>query len=339
MRAMAIQGAYGIENLNPLERGLPKPKPGPGQVVLKMKAASLNYRDLATVLGFGGNPKALPLVPLSDGCGEVIEVGDGVTRLKKGDRVAPRFFQGWRAGGPRPEVLGATALGGPIDGCAQEYMCLSAEGVSKAPANLNDEEVACLPCAALTAWRALVVEGNMKAGDTVLVQGTGGVSIFALQFAKAAGARVIVTSSSDEKLERAKKLGADDFINYKSTPDWAMEARKLTGGRGVDHVVEVGGADTFPQSIMAARVGGHVGVIGILSGLSKDVNVAAIFAQNLKISGVTVGSRAHFEEMSRAIEQNDIHPVIDKRFPLADAQEAFRLMQGASHFGKIVLDI
>jgi NADPH:quinone reductase-like Zn-dependent oxidoreductase len=337
MRAMAIQDAFGIENLKPLERDVPKP--GPGQVVLKMKAASLNYRDLATVLGFGGSTKALPLVPLSDGCGEVIEAGEGVTRFKAGDRVAPSFFQGWLAGGPRPEVLGVTALGAPIDGCAQEYMCLSAEGMSKAPANLNDEEVACLPCAALTAWRALVVEGNMKAGDTVLVQGTGGVSIFALQFAKAAGARVIVTSSSDEKLERAKKLGADDFINYKATPDWAKEARRLTGGRGVDHVVEVGGADTFPQSIMAARVGGHVGVIGLLSGMSKDVNVAAIFSQNLKISGVTVGSRAHFEEMSRAIEQNDIHPVIDKRFPLADAQEAFRLMQGASHFGKIVLDI
>ncbi|MEQ8268329.1 MAG: NAD(P)-dependent alcohol dehydrogenase [Parvibaculum sp.] len=337
MRAMAIQGEFGIDNLKPLDR--PVPKAGPGQVVLKMKAASLNYRDLATVLGMGGNPKLLPLVPLSDGCGEVVEAGEGVTRLKVGDRVAPSFFQGWQSGGPRPEVLGVTALGGPIDGCAQEYMCLSAEGMSKAPANLSDEEVACLPCAGLTAWRALVVEGNIKAGDTVLVQGTGGVSIFALQFAKAMGARVIVTSSSEAKLERAKALGADDFINYKATPNWAGEARKLTGGRGVDHVVEVGGADTFPQSIMAARVGGHVAVIGILSGLSKDVNVAAIFAQNLKISGITVGSRTHFEDMSRAIEQNDIHPVIDERFPLADAQAAFRLMQGASHFGKIALNI
>ena len=169
--------------------------------------------------------------------------------------------------------------------------------------------------------------------------GTGGVSIFALQFAKAMGARVIVTSSSDEKIERAKKLGADDAINYKEKPDWEMEARRLTDGRGVDHIVEVGGADTFPRSIAAARVGGHIAVIGILSGLTRDVNVAAIFSQNLKISGITVGSRTHFEEMSRAIVQNDIHPVIDKRFPLAQAQEAFRLMQGASHFGKIVLDI
>jgi NADPH:quinone reductase-like Zn-dependent oxidoreductase len=327
MRALVLEGDFGIDNLKLKDRDVPKP--GPGEVVLKMKAGSLNYRDLATVT-FGGNPKLLPMVPLSDGCGEVVEVGEGVKRLKKGDRVAPSFFQGWQSGGPVAENLGPTALGSPIDGCAQEYMCLSAEGMSKAPANLSDEEVACLPCAGLTAWRALVVEGGLKAGDTVLVQGTGGVSIFALQFAKAMGARVIVTSSSDEKVERAKKLGADASINYKQTPDWEMEARKLTGGRGVDH---------FPRSITAARVGGHIAVIGILSGLTKDVNVAAIFAQNLKISGITVGSRTHFEEMTRAIEQNDIHPVIDKRFPLADAQEAFRLMQGASHFGKIVLDI
>ncbi|MCF8471150.1 MAG: NAD(P)-dependent alcohol dehydrogenase [Parvibaculum sp.] len=336
MRAMAIQDAFGIENVKVLER--PVPTAGPGQVVLKMTAASLNYRDLATVLGAGRNPKELPLVPLSDGCGEVVEVGEGVTRLQKGDRVAPGFFQGWFSGPPTPAGL-ATSLGGPIDGCAQDYMCLSAEGVSKAPANLSDAEVACLPCAALTAWRALFVEGSLKAGDTVLVQGTGGVSIFALQFAKAAGARVLITSSSNEKLERAKALGADEVINYKATPDWAKEARKLTNGRGVDHVVEVGGADTFPQSIMAARLGGHVAVIGILSGLTQNVNVAAIFSQNLKVSGITVGSRLWFEDMVRAIEQNDIHPVIDAHFPLAGAQDAFRLMQGASHFGKIVLDI
>ncbi len=184
-----------------------------------------------------------------------------------------------------------------------------------------------------------MVEGGLKSGDTVLVQGTGGVSIFALQFAKAAGARVIVTSSSDEKLERARALGADMFINYKKTPDWATEARKLTGGRGVDHVVEVGGADTFPQSIMAIRLGGHIAVIGLLSGMTKDLNVAAIFSQNAKISGVTVGSREMVEDMVRAIEQNDIHPVIDKRYPLEEFPEALKLMQGASHFGKIVLNI
>ena len=335
MRAMEIQGDFGIDNLKLAERDIPKA--GPGQIVIRMKAASLNYRDLATIAALHGVRGQLPLVPLSDGCGEVVEVGEGVRRVKKGDRVAPSFFQGWISGEPTMEALG-TSLGGPIDGCAQDYMCLSVEGVSLAPSNLSDEEVACLPCAGLTAWRALMVEGRVKPGDTVLVQGTGGVSIFALQFAKAAGAQVIVTSSSDEKLERARGLGADMFINYAKTPDWATESRKLTDGRGVDHIVEVGGAETFQQSIMAARLGGHIAVIGLLSGMMKDLNVAAIFSQNLKISGITVGSRTMFEEMSRAIEINDIHPIIDKRFGLEDAQAAFRTMESASHFGKIVLN-
>ncbi|MAB14584.1 NAD(P)-dependent alcohol dehydrogenase [Parvibaculum sp.] len=335
MRAMEIQGDFGIDNLKLAERETPKA--GPGEIVIRMKAASLNYRDLATVAALHGVRGQLPLVPLSDGCGEVVEAGEGVTRVEVGDRVAPSFFQGWISGAPTLEALG-TSLGGPIDGCAQDYMRLSAEGVSKAPDNLSDEEVACLPCAGLTAWRALMVEGRVKPGDTVLVQGTGGVSIFALQFAKAAGARVIVTSSSDAKLERTRELGADMFINYAKTPDWATETRKLTGGRGVDHIVEVGGAETFQHSIMAARLGGHIAVIGLLSGMMKDLNVAAIFSQNLKISGITVGSRTMFEDMSRAIVANDIHPVIDQRFGLEDAQEAFRTMESASHFGKIVLN-
>lgn len=335
MRAMEIQGDFGIDNLKLAEREAPKA--GPGEIVIRMKAASLNYRDLATVAALHGIRGQLPLVPLSDGCGEVVEAGEGVTRVKAGDRVAPSFFQGWISGEPSMEAL-RTSLGGPIDGCAQDYMLLSAEGVSKAPDNLSDEEAACLPCAGLTAWRALMVEGRVKPGDTVLVQGTGGVSIFALQFAKAAGARVIVTSSSDAKLERARDLGADMFINYAKTPDWATETRKLTGGRGADHIVEVGGAETFQQSIMAARLGGHIAVIGLLSGVMKDLNVAAIFSQNLKISGITVGSRTMFEDMSRAIVANDIHPVIDKRFGLEDAPEAFRTMESASHFGKIVLN-
>lgn len=331
MRALELQ-AVGIENLKLVDRAVPKA--GPGEVIVRLKAASLNYRDLATVKYMGGK---MPFVPLSDGSGEITEIGAGVTRVKVGDKVAPSFFPHWISGDPKPELL--AALGGPYDGCASDYLKISAEGVTIAPKNLSHEEVATLPCAALTAWRGLFVEGRLKAGDTVLVQGTGGVSIFALQFAKMAGARVIVTSSSDEKLERAKKLGADDFINYKNTPDWEKEARKLTDGRGVDHVIEVGGADTFPRSIMAVRLGGHIAVIGLLSGMTKDVNVAAIFSQNVKISGVTVGSRAHVEDMFRAIEQNDIHPVIDKRFSLEQAQDAFHLMDGASHFGKIVLNI
>lgn len=332
MRAYELQNAVGIENLKLVDREVPNA--GPGEVVVRLKAASLNYRDLAIVSYMGGN---MPFVPLSDGAGEIVEVGAGVKRVKVGDRVAPSFFPHWLSGDPTP--AGLAALGSPYDGCASDYLKVSADGVTISPKNLSDEEVACLPCAALTAWRGLVVEGKMKSGDTVLVQGTGGVSIFALQFAKAAGARVIVTSSSDEKLERARALGADEFINYRKTPDWAAEARKLTGGRGVDHVVEVGGADTFPQSIAAIRLGGHIAVIGLLSGMMKDMNVAAIFSQNAKISGVTVGSRAMVEEMFRAIEQNDIHPVIDKRFPLEEFPEALKLMQGASHFGKIVLNI
>ncbi|HMM13767.1 MAG TPA: NAD(P)-dependent alcohol dehydrogenase [Parvibaculum sp.] len=335
MRAMVLHD-NGIESLKLETREVPKA--GPGEIVVRLKAGSLNYRDLAMVQGLGRAQPKVPLVPLSDGAGEVVEVGAGVSRVKVGDLVCPSFFQAWISGGPTGAGL-ASSLGGPTDGCAQDYIRLSAEGVSLAPKNLSAEEAATLPCAALTAWRALVVEGGLKPGDTVLAQGTGGVSIFALQFAKAAGARVIITSSSDEKLERARALGADATINYVKTPDWASEARKLTGGRGVDHVVEVGGADTLPQSIMAARLGGHVAVIGLLSGMVKDVNVAAIFSQNLKISGITVGSRTHFEDMVRAIEQSDIHPVIDKRFSLGDAQAAFTTMKGASHFGKIVLNI
>lgn len=334
MKVFQLEGANGIENLKLAERDTPKP--GPGQVLLKMTAASLNYRDLATVM-MGRNK--LPLVPCSDGCGHVEAVGEGVTRVKAGDRVAPLFFQGWLAGGPDPLLMGATALGGPIDGCLAEYMVLSEQGVTKVPDNLSDEEVACLPCAGLTAWRSLVVEGEIKPGETVLVQGTGGVSIFALQFAKAAGARVIATSSSDEKLDRASKLGADMTINYKQHPEWAKEARRLTDGRGVDHVVEVGGAGTLVQSIMAARVGGHVSIIGILSGFTTDVPVAAIMGGNLKVQGLTVGSRAMFEDMNRALEITKLKPVIGETLPFADTVKAFELMKSAKHFGKIVVKI
>lgn len=334
MRAMRIEGAFGLDNLK--EAVLDQPEPGPGQVLVKLKAACLNYRDLAIVLGFGGN-YPLPLTPLSDGAGEVVAVGKNVSRVVVGDRVAPQFFPSWIAGEPTLEGI-SKSLGGSVDGCAADYICLSEAAVSKLPDCLSDEEAACLPCAGLTAWRALVCEGQVKAGDTVLLQGTGGVSIFALQFAKAAGAEVIITSSSDEKLDRARQLGADHLVNYKSTPNWAEEARKLTDGRGVDHIVEVGGAETLQQSMMAARMGGHIAVIGLLSGLMKDVNVAAIFSQNLTIKGITVGNREQFEQMLRAIDQNNIKPVVDAKFGLSDLKNALIHMQGASHFGKIVLD-
>ncbi|HLK26455.1 MAG TPA: NAD(P)-dependent alcohol dehydrogenase [Caulobacteraceae bacterium] len=335
MQALVLDGEAGIENLRLVDR--PPVDPGPGQVRVAIQAASLNFRDLATIQSPGIKPR-LPLVPCSDGCGVVEAVGEGVTRVAVGDRVAPLFFQGWMGGEPTRAAL-ATALGGALDGVAQERITLSAEGVSKVPDSLSDEEAACLPCAALTAWRALMVEGKVKPGDVVLVQGTGGVSIFALQFAKAAGAVVVATSSSDAKLERAKGLGADHLVNYRATPDWARAAREITGGLGVDHVIEVGGADTFAQSIQAVRLGGHVHVIGVLSGFTKDVNVAAIFGANAHVSGITVGSREQFEAMVRAIEANGIKPVVDKRYPLADAQAAFHAMKAGEHFGKIVLEL
>jgi NADPH:quinone reductase-like Zn-dependent oxidoreductase len=333
MRAIELQNRNGIDNLVLAER--PVPTPGPGQVLVRMTAASLNYRDYATVT-LGQVP--LPLVPCSDGCGHVEAIGAGVRRVRVGDRVAPLFFQGWLSGAPTPELLG-TALGGPIDGTLQEYMVLSEQGVARVPEHLTDREVATLPCAGLTAWRALVVEGHLKAGDTVLVQGTGGVSIFALQFAKAHGAEVIVTSSSDAKLERAKRLGADHLINYATTPEWSKPVHELTGGRGVDHVIEVGGANTLAESLRSVRLGGHVSLIGVLSGYAQELSIPEMFRTNARIQGVTVGNRDHFEDMCRAIAVNRIHPVVDRGFALAEARDAFRLMEAGGHFGKIVVDL
>jgi len=337
MKAMAIQGSYGIDNIKPLERD--PGKPGPGQVLLKMSAASLNFRDFLIAQDLYGGAFPLPLVPLSDGCGEVVEVGEGVTRVKVGDRVAPSFFQAWMSGPPTLEGL-MTSMGGPIDGCAREYMILSAEGVSKVPAHLSDQGVASLPCAGLTAWRSLVVEGNVKAGDTVLVQGTGGVSIFALQFAKAMGAEVIITSSADEKLDRAKALGADHLINYKQTPDWHKTVRELTGGRGVDHVVEVGGAKTLKQAMKCIRIGGHISVIGVLSGPQEALQIGAMIATSVTLKGISVGSRAMFEDMCRAIDLHKIEPVIDtEHFTLDTLPQALHYMGTGGHFGKICIDI
>ena len=332
MRAMVLEGGTGLDHLKLVER--PEPRPGPGEVLVRLAAASINYRDLATVTMMAP-PR--PLIPLSDGAGVVEAVGDGVTRVNVGDLVMPGFFPHWTAGRPTPQRL--AALGGALDGVACEAIALTAEGVTKAPAGWNAAEAATLPCAAVTAWRGLVVEGRLTAGETVLVQGTGGVSIFALQFAKLTGARVIVTSSSDEKLERARAMGADETINYRSTPDWAKAARDLTGGRGVDHVVEVGGAGTFQQSIAACALGGSIAVIGVLSGFVKDLNVAAMFGGNLHINGITVGSRENVEQMVRAIEIGRLKPVIDRRFRLDQLAEALALMQAGGHFGKVVIDI
>jgi NADPH:quinone reductase-like Zn-dependent oxidoreductase len=330
MKTIHIQTGFGIETLQIVDR--PEPKPGAGQVLVKMKAWSLNYRDLLVVKGLYNPKLKLPFVPLSDGAGEVIGVGDGVTQVKVGDRVAGCFMQRWVAG-TVDEAKAKTALGGAIEGILAEQVIFDEEGVVKVPSHLSDEEAATLPCAGLTAWNALVTHGQVKAGDTVLTQGTGGVSIFALQFARLLGARVIATSSSNEKLERVKKLGASDGINYKETPTWGEKARELTG-TGVDHVVEVGGAGTINQSLKAVRMGGTLSLIGILAH-KGDVNLTPILMKNVRVQGIFVGNREMFEAMNRAIALHQLHPVVDRVFKFEEIQAAFKHMESGAHFGKI----
>ena len=324
----------GIDTLTMTEEDIPRP--GPGQALIRVRATSLNYRDLMMVRGAyarGAPPSGL--IPLSDGAGEVIETGPGTTRVKAGDRVAGIFMQRWIAGRITPDAS-ASALGGAIHGMMAEYVVLDADGLVHLPAHLSFEEAATLPCAAVTAWHAVSEHARTRAGDTVLVQGTGGVSIFALQFARLLGARVIATSSSDAKLARALSLGASDGINYRTTPEWQDEAVRLTDGQGVDEVVEVGGAGTFARSLGAVRLGGSISLIGVLTG-AAEVNPTGIMRKSLSVRGIYVGSREMFDDMNRAIAAHRLHPVIDRVFDLADAPAAFRHMESASHFGKIVL--
>ena len=335
MKTIELQNAFGLDNLVQVIR--PEPEPGPGEVKLRITAASLNYRDLMMVQGFYNPNQKLPIIPLSDAAGEVVAVGEGVSRVAVGDRVATLFHQGWLGGAPTYERL-TSPLGSPLPGVLQEYRVLSEQGVSKVPAHLSDVEVATLPCAALTAWTALTRDGGVKAGDTVLVLGTGGVSLFALQFAKLFGAQVIITSSSDGKLERAAKLGADELINYKETPEWSQAVLDRTGGRGADHIVEVGGAGTIEQSLRAVRIGGHITVIGVLSGVASQIPITLILMKHVNLQGVMVGHRDSFEAMTRAIEVNQLHPVIDRTFAFDDVVEALKYMASAQHFGKICLE-
>lgn len=314
----------------------PDPRPGAGEVLLRMKAWSLNYRDLLTAKGTYGGPPPAGRIPLSDGVGEVVEVGAGVTRVKPGDRVAGIFMQGWLAGEPTAAVS-ATALGGAIDGMLAEYVVLSSEGVVKVPAHMSDEEAATLPCAAVTAWNALVRAAHVKAGDVVLLQGTGGVSLLALQFAKMMGARCIITSSSDDKLQIARKLGADELINYRNQPDWDKAVLELTGGRGADVVVEVGGVGTLEKSLAAVRFGGIITLIGVLTGVGGPIPTAAIHRRYLRVHGIYVGSREMFEEMNRAIEQHRLRPHIAKSFPFEHARAAYDYLASAAHTGKVVI--
>jgi NADPH:quinone reductase-like Zn-dependent oxidoreductase len=337
MRAYQLpKGGAGIETLGQVDR--PDPKPAYRQVLVKVKACSLNFRDLAIARGSYRMPVRENLIPLSDGAGEVIEIGPGVTRVKPGEHVAGNFFQRWSGGAPAADVH-KSALGGGIDGMLGEYAVLDEDGVVKIPAHLSLQEGATLPCAAVTVWHAMIEHAKLKAGDTVLLQGTGGVSIFGLQFARAMGIAAIVTSSSDDKLKRAKTLGAAHGINYKTNPDWDKAAVEFTGGRGVDHVVEVGGAATLRRSFHAIRVGGKITLIGGLSGGASELNPGLIFARRANVQGISVGSTQMFMAMNRAIQLSAIKPVIDKVFAFDDAQAAYRHMASGAHFGKIVIRV
>ncbi|MEX1346372.1 MAG: NAD(P)-dependent alcohol dehydrogenase [Desulfobacterales bacterium] len=335
MKVFQLQDDWSMDNLTLAER--PQPEPGPGQLLLKMKAASLNYRDLVVPQrGYGKLTGTLPLIPISDGIGEVVAIGEGVGRVAVGDRVCPLMIQSWISGPPTMERLTST-LGGPLDGVMTEYMVLSEQGVVKTSEHLSDEEAAALPCAALTAWSAIVTDGQVKAGDRVLVQGTGGVSLFALQFAKLLGAHVIVTSSSDDKLQRAVRLGADEGLNYVSTPEWGKEVRRMAGADGVDLIVEVGGQKTLPQSLRAIRAGGTINLIGVLSGLNMDVSLGLIVIRKVRLQGITVGNRDGMEAMMRAISQHAIKPVIDRTFAFEELREALDYLARGVHFGKVCI--
>jgi NADPH:quinone reductase-like Zn-dependent oxidoreductase len=339
MRVVEAAEAFGLDHLRLAER--PEPRPGPGQVLLAMRAASLNFRDVLTVQGSYNRKQKLPLIPCSDGVAEVVELGPGVSRVQVGDRVCPIFAQRWIAGEPTRDRLRST-LGGPLDGTLAERMVVSEEGVVPVPAYLSDEEAATLPCAAVTAWSALVTEGGVTAGDVVLVQGTGGVSIFALQLARLLGARVIVTSSSDEKLARAMAMGAEAGINYRTVPEWGERAKELAGtmgSAGVDHVIEVGGAGTLVQSLRAVRMGGRISLIGVLAGGKVDLTLALVFMQRIRIQGILVGHRESFEALCRALATHQIRPVIDRVFPLEEARAAMEHMAEGRHFGKICLRV
>jgi NADPH:quinone reductase-like Zn-dependent oxidoreductase len=326
---------FGIDKLSLVEAD--KPRPGGGEVLVRLRAASINYRDVMMIDGQYNPRLRVPLVPFSDGAGEVAEIGEDVTRWKVGDRVCPIFMQGW-LDGELDHAKSKTTLGGDLDGCLREFGVFNENGLVRIPSALSFEEASCLPCAAVTAWNSLMVSGASRSGDSVLIQGTGGVSIFALQFAKLVGAKVFVISSSDEKLGRAKDLGADELINYRQRENWDDLVLGLTNKRGVDHVIEIGGAGTLQRSMRAVRIAGHIAVIGVIAGKGEYSHMP-IFMKALRMIGVYVGSRDMFEDMNAAIESSGLRPVVDRVFEFAEARSALKFMQSGSHFGKVVITI
>jgi NADPH:quinone reductase-like Zn-dependent oxidoreductase len=314
------------------------PVPGEREVLVRVRAVSLNRRDVYITKGQYPMPPRPSLVPLSDGAGEVAAVGRGVTRFRRGERVVASFFQRWLRGRPDATTM-HSALGGQLDGMLSEFVCLSEEGLVAVPASLTFEEAATLPCAGVTAWNGLYTRGRIEAGDWVLLQGTGGVAIFGLQFAAAFGARPIVTSSSDAKLARAAALGAVATVNYATTPNWAESVRTATGGTGVHQLLEVGGVGTLPKSLACLAPGGHVALIGGLAGFGGDIPVMALIGGLATASGIYVGSREHFEAMNRFIEQHRIRPVVDRVFTVDEAAQAYDHLEQGRHFGKVVIKL
>ena len=335
MKRYVIDQEFGVDNLKLVECDIPQP--GPGEILVRMEAASLNYRDLLMVTGNYTRNLPFPLVPLSDGAGEVVALGPGVSRWKEGDRVCGCFFQEWLAGRITSEVP-KTALGGAVDGVLAEYTLFREGGVVSLPEHLSFREGATLPCAGVTAWNCLY-QGGLTCGDTVLVMGSGGVSLFGLQLAKAAGARIIATTGSVAKEDRLRELGASEVINYKTFPDWEKQVLKLTGGAGVDIVIEVGGAGTLLQSIKACRMGGQISLIGVLTGQRGEMNPFPAVMKGVSIHGIYVGSREMFQEMNRTLALHRIRPVIDRVFPFGEAREALRHLESGAHMGKVVIDI
>lgn len=334
MKAYELRGP-GLDTLTEVER--PPPEPKETQLIVRMHAASLNYRDLLVATDrYGRGPIHFPLVPLSDGAGEVLRVGSRVSRFRPGDRVIGNFFQQWEQG-PFDSHKAASALGGATDGVLAEEVAFEETGVVRIPSALSFEEAATLPCAGLTAWVGLVKLGNLAASHTVLAMGTGGVSIFALQIAKAFGARVLLTSSNDAKLERGRELGADETINYRETTDWDGRARDLTGGEGVDQLLEVGGAATLPRSLAAVRPGGHLCLVGLLSGSISDREEAAKNRRGVRVDSVYVGPTQDLREFCAFLEKSSLRPVIDRAFSFDEVRGAYEYLQKQAHFGKVVI--